>query len=470
MTQIVPVILCGGSGTRLWPLSRENYPKQFVDLGSGRTLFGDTIDRVLHLSERADPIVVCNEKHRFYASAELFKNNVRAKIILEPEGRNTAPGLALAALSAISDNPQALLLVLPADHSIENIDDFVRGVQQAIPSAESDNIVTFGIKPTRPETGFGYIQQGEPLDKGTFRVARFVEKPASDVAQEMLNQGGFFWNSGMFLMQAQVYLDELHSYASKIYGTCVSSWERRVTDKAFVRPDKDLFLSCPSDSIDYAVMEHTNRAAVVPLDTSWSDLGSWEAFYQTGMPDDQGNVLEGDVLTENVENCYCHTQNRLVAAIGLRDICIVETRDAVLVAPRAQSQDVKKIVQRLHDAERPEYREHPLVYRPWGSYETLALGARFQVKRIIVDPGAELSLQMHHHRAEHWVVVSGTAEVTNGEAVQLLSENQSTYIPVGTRHRLRNPGVIPLILIEIQSGSYLGEDDIVRFEDDYGRN
>lgn len=470
MPDITPVILCGGSGTRLWPLSRETYPKQFVDLGEGRTLFRATVQRALGVPGSTEPIIVCNEEHRFYVTAELFRCGTRGKILLEPAGRNTAPAIALAALALMRDGSDPLMLVLPSDHAIADEKPFFEGVERAAILAEKGQIVTFGIAPTEPETGFGYIEKGKPQGSEGFSVARFVEKPDQKTATAMLEQGGFFWNSGMFLMRASVYLEELKRFAPAIFEAASRAFEGCTEDGAFLRPDHDAFLASPADSIDYAVMEKTRLASVAPLNVRWSDLGSWEAFYQQGEPDSCGNVCSGDVMTENVEGCYLKAGHRLLAAIGLRDMVVVETQDSVLVAPRDQAQQVKVVVSRLQKAQRPEYRQHPLVYRPWGSYETLAMESRFQVKRIIVNPGAELSLQMHHHRAEHWVVVSGTAEVTNGDTVSLFSENQSTYIPVGTKHRLKNPGVIPLVLIEIQSGAYLGEDDIVRFADVYGRD
>ncbi len=473
MPNIAPVILCGGSGTRLWPLSRETYPKQFVDLGEGRTLFKDTLLRAQRIQESLEPVIVCNEAHRFYVTAALYECHARATILLEPAPRNTAPAIALAALALTSDRADPLMLVLPSDHAIGDENAFLKGVESAAFLAKQGHIVTFGITPQSPETGFGYIEQGETLGEtlgqGGFRVARFVEKPDAVTAQSMLDQGGFLWNSGMFLLRASIYLQELERFAPEMHAACCAAWQGRVADGAFCRPDTPAFLASPSDSIDYAVMEQTDHAAVVPLSTGWSDLGSWEAFYQAEQGDDNGNVCHGDIMTQDAENCYFNAQHRLVTAIGVRDLVVVETRDAVLVAPRERVQEVKSMVGRLQSARRTECKQHPLVYRPWGSYETLVMDGRFQVKRITVNPGAELSLQMHHHRAEHWVVVSGTAEVTNGNEARLYTENQSTYIPVGTRHRLKNPGVIPLVLIEIQSGAYLGEDDIVRFADVYGR-
>lgn len=469
MTEIVPVILCGGSGTRLWPLSREAYPKQFVDLGEGHTLFNDTLQRAAAVAPGVQPVIVCNKEHRFYVSAALCQHHIHGTVLLEPAPRNTAPAIALAALALCANGADPCMLVLPSDHAITNTEAFAAAVDKAATLAAAGHIVTFGITPTFPETGFGYIEQGEPLGDKGFTVAHFVEKPDQMKAQAMLDQGGFLWNSGMFLLRASTYLQELEQHAPAIAAACRTAWAEHANDGAFCRPGKNSFLSAPADSIDYAVMEHTDRAAVVPLATGWSDFGSWEAFYQAGQADAAGNVCNGDVLSQGTEGCYFNANHRLLAAIGVRDLVVVETRDAVLVAPREQSQDVKKIVCQLQGAGRPECKQHPLVYRPWGSYETLVLDSRFQVKRIIVNPGAELSLQMHHHRAEHWVVVSGTAEITNGEEVHLYTENQSTYIPVGAKHRLKNPGVIPLVLIEIQSGSYLGEDDIVRFADVYGR-
>lgn len=466
---VVPVILCGGSGTRLWPLSRESHPKQFVEMDNGHSLFRDTLRRALSASAAERPIIVCNEAYRFYVAAELFHEKLDADILLEPAARNTAPAVALAALSLKERGGDPLMCVLPSDHAIADTEAFCEALARAATLASQGLIVTFGIAPTGPEIGFGYLEQGDPLGRQGFAVARFVEKPDLSTAKAMLSQGGFWWNSGMFVMRASTYLTELEKLAPQIHMACSMSWKGRKQDGVFWRPDEDTFLTCPDDSMDYAVMERTSLAAMTTLSTAWSDLGSWEAFWQEGTKDEAGNVCVGDVFSRENRGCYFNARHRLLAAVGCEDLVVVESQDALLVAPRKRTQEVKQIVARLREEGRREYREHPLVHRPWGSYETLALGPRFQVKRIIVKPGAELSLQMHHHRAEHWVVVSGTAEVTNGKDVDIFTENQSTYIPVGSLHRLKNPGVIPLVLIEIQSGAYLGEDDIVRYEDVYGR-
>ncbi len=470
MTILRPVILCGGSGTRLWPLSRSSYPKQFMDLG-GHTLFGDTLDRAMRLPGSTSPLVVCNEEHRFFVAAALQTEKIKGEVLLEPDGRNTAPAIALAALSAVENGDDPFLLVLPSDHVLSPHQAFADAVEEACTCAAAGDIVTFGMKPSRPETGFGYILRGE-CRQGTagYSVARFVEKPDLARAEAMLAEGNCFWNSGMFLFRASSYLEELKRHAPAIFAACNEAWSCRRADLDFMRPARDIFLGCPSDSIDYAVMERTDKAVVVPLSAEWSDLGSWEAFYEVAEHDDQGNVCIGDTLAEDTENCYLHGTHRLVATLGVSNLVVVETSDSVLVADRSAAQHVKTLVAQLKQQGRSEAELHPLVYRPWGSYERLALGDRFQVKRIIVDPGSELPLQMHHHRAEHWVVVEGTAEITvNGETA-LYTENESVYIPLGAKHRLKNPGIVPLVVIEIQSGSYLGEDDIVRFDDKYGRN
>ncbi len=469
MSTLRSVVLCGGSGTRLWPLSRSLYPKQFMELG-GHTLYGDTVDRAAALPDSGAPLVVCNEEHRFYVAAALQQQGLKGAILLEPKGRNTAPAIALAAFAALSGGDDPLLLVLPSDHVLKPQAACAEAVARARAGAETGRIVTCATTPTAPETGFGYIRRGEELPSGGYAVARFVEKPDLAGAEAMLADGGHLWNSGMFLFRASVYLEELALRAPDIHAACRAAWDGHHADHDFIRPDADAFLSSPADSIDYAVMEKTDRAAVVPLTAEWSDLGSWEAFYEAAPHDGDGNVRVGDVFAEATENCYLHATNRLVATLGVSDLVVVETADSVLVADRRRTQDVKKVVEALRKRGRGEAENHPLVYRPWGSYETLAEGERFQVKRIVVRPGGQLSLQKHHHRAEHWVVVAGTAEITVGDEVRLYHEDQSTYIPLGTVHRLKNPGIIPLVIIEIQSGPYLGEDDIVRLEDSYGRS
>ncbi len=474
--QIRPVILCGGSGTRLWPLSRGLYPKQFMDLG-GSTLFSRTLERAAGLPGASAPLICCNAEHRFLAAAilqdALEKSGAGAlggaEILLEPMGRNTAPAVALAALAALADGEDPHLLVLSSDHVIEPAEKFYAAVDLALGASRQGGLVVFGVPPTRPETGFGYITQGKELAAGVHEVGRFVEKPSEDKARAMIAEGGCFWNSGMFMFRASLFLAELQKYAPDMHSACLQIWESRKKDLDFTRFDKEAFAACPENSLDYAVMEHTRHAAMVKLAANWSDLGSWEAFYDSAPHDGRGNALTGDVVELDSENCYLHATSRLLAAIGLKNISVVETPDAVLVLERGRGQDVKKLLAELKLRGRTETDTHLKVYRPWGSYETLALSERFQVKRIIVNPGATLSLQLHHHRAEHWVVVRGTAKVTVGEEARMLSEDMSTYIPLGNKHRLENPGRIPLELIEIQTGSYLGEDDIVRFEDTYGR-
>ncbi len=473
MSKLFPVILCGGSGVRLWPISRSTYPKQFMDI-CGRSLFDDTVMRAVNLPgsvEQAAPIILCNEEQRFLAAAALQAKNLTATIVLEPIARNTAPAIALAAFAAYEQAEDALMLVLPSDHKVEPQEAFAKAVQAAIACAKEGYLVTFGVVPLGPETGYGYICQGEGLKNNLpgQKVSRFVEKPNQASAKAMLAEGGYFWNSGMFLFKASIYLQELKQYAPEIYAQCQKAWQGRTKDLDFVRVAKQDFEKSPVNSIDYAVMEHTEFAAVVPLLAQWSDLGSWQAFYEAGQKDEAGNSSFGDVIVEDVQDSYIHSSSRLVAALGVRDLVLVETADAVLVADRKRSQDVKKIVEKLGLGGRVEKDEHVLTLRPWGSYQILAQGNAFKVKRIVVNPGASLSLQLHHHRAEHWVVVSGTAKVTVGEESMLLSEDQSTYISIGTVHRLENPGMIPLEIIEIQTGSYLGEDDIVRLEDNFGR-
>ncbi len=468
---LIPVLLSGGVGSRLWPLSRESFPKQFQDLTSDLSMLQETAARVDGLSDVAPPLVVCNEEHRFLV-AEQFRNEKRSAgaIILEPEGKNTAPAVALAALRAVQTDADAVLLVLPADHVIRQVEAFCEAVERGLPFAQDGQLVTFGIVPTSPETGYGYLKRGEELASNAFTLAQFVEKPDLATAEGYLDSGEYCWNSGMFLFSAQAYLDELGKYQPDMLAACREAMAATQTDIDFLRVDAKAFSACPSDSIDYAVMEHTDRAVMVSLECGWSDVGSWSALWDVADKDEQNNYLHGDVLVEDVKNSYLRSQDRLLAAVGVDNLVIVETPDAVMVADKNRVQDVKAIVNKLKAAGRDEAKHQYRVYRPWGSYESLVEGDQFQVKRIIVKPGERLSLQMHHHRAEHWVVVKGTAEVVRGEETMILSEDQSTYIPLGTKHRLSNPGVIPLELIEVQTGSYLGEDDIVRFEDVYGRS
>jgi len=468
---LVPVILSGGAGTRLWPLSRELYPKQLLRLVAERTMLQETVARTEGLPGLARPIVVCNENHRFMVAEQLRELGTAPQaIVLEPQGRNTAPAAAIAAL-LVSGGADAdpVLLVLPADHVITDVPAFQAAVAVGRVAAESGSLVTFGVVPDRTETGYGYIRRGAGPGPA-FSVAKFVEKPDSATARGYVESGEYYWNSGMFMFRASAYLAELGRYAPAMLAACRAALAAAGRDLDFLRLPAQEFASCPSDSIDYAVMERTNRAVVVPLAAGWSDVGSWAALADALPRDAEGNVTAGDVLTEDSSGCYLHSTSRLVAAVGLRDHVVVETKDAVLVAPRDRVQDVKELVAELKARGRYETSLHREVYRPWGSYDSIDSGDRFQVKRLIVNPGATLSLQLHHHRAEHWVVVTGTAKVTRGDEVFTLSENESTYIPIGARHRIENPGKIPLHIIEVQSGTYLGEDDIVRFEDRYGRD
>ncbi|MFA4122235.1 mannose-1-phosphate guanylyltransferase/mannose-6-phosphate isomerase [Xanthomonas perforans] len=465
MSDVLPIILSGGSGTRLWPLSRESYPKQFLPLVGDKSMLQSTWLRAAPVAGHA-PIVVANEEHRFMAAEQLQQLGVKpSAILLEPKGRNTAPAIAVAALEATRDGADPLLLVLPSDHVIQNEAAFQAAVTLAATAAEQGKLVTFGIKPTAPETGYGYIKAG--AGTGASAVERFVEKPDLATAQSYLASGEYYWNSGMFLFRASRYLEELRKFHPAIADACQKAWENGKRDADFTRLDKDAFAASPSDSIDYAVMEKTADAVVVPLDAGWNDVGSWSSLLDVSSQDAQGNAHHGDVIQLDCQNTYAYG-SRLIAMVGLEDVVVVETPDAVLVGHRDRIQEVKDVVSQIKTAGRSEATWHRKVYRPWGAYDSIDMGQRHQVKRITVKPGAVLSLQMHHHRAEHWIVVSGTAEVTRGEEV-LLTENQSTYIPLGVTHRLRNPGKLPLELIEVQSGSYLGEDDIVRFEDTYGR-
>ncbi|RRV12926.1 mannose-1-phosphate guanylyltransferase/mannose-6-phosphate isomerase [Stutzerimonas xanthomarina] len=467
---LLPVIMAGGSGSRLWPLSRQLNPKQFLALTDAQLSMLQSTIRRLDGLEVGLPRLICNEQHRFLAAEQLRQLGMeQTSILLEPVGRNTAPAIALAALQAMLDDDDPVLLVLAADHLIQDVDAFHSSIRAAMPFAIDGKLVTFGIVPTHAETGYGYIEKGRGLGEGGFAVSRFVEKPSLNIAEEYLASGDYFWNSGMFLFRASRYLDELECHHPAILAACRQALASGTQDMHFTWVDAAAFSACPEDSVDYAVMEKTDDAVMVPLDAGWSDIGSWAALWETSKKDAEGNVFKGDVLGQATRNSFVHADSRLVATVGVEDLVIVETKDAVLVAHKSQVQDVKKIVERIKADNRHEHLNHREVYRPWGMYDAIDSGHRYQVKRITVLPGAKLSVQMHHHRAEHWVVVSGTAKVTNGDKTYLVTENQSTYIPVGQVHALENPGVIPLELIEVQSGSYLGEDDIVRFEDQYGR-
>ena len=467
MTSIKTVIMAGGSGSRLWPLSRSLYPKQFHPLADSQTMLQATLSRVNGLSS-AQPMLICNEEHRFIAAEQIRQLGVSADILLEPVGRNTAPAIALAALTATAKGDDPLLLVLAADHVIQNHNEFREAVGRAQSLAESGKLVTFGIVASGPETGYGYIRRGSEQGAG-YAVAEFVEKPDLERAQSYVNSGEYYWNSGMFLFKASRFLDELEKFRPDILEACQAALTETVQDLDFVRINEHAFAACPDESVDYAVMEKTDSAVVVPLDAGWSDVGAWSSLWEVTDKDTSGNAVRGDVMTHNTEGCLIHSTNKLVATVGLKDVVIVETKDAVLVADKNQVQDVKKIVEQLKAEGRSEYQLHREVYRPWGKYDSIDSGERYQVKRITVKPGAKLSVQMHHHRAEHWIVVSGTATVRRDDEEMLVTENESVYLPVGSVHSLYNPGKIPLELIEVQSGAYLGEDDIVRFEDLYGR-
>jgi len=468
---IVPVVLSGGSGTRLWPLSRKNRPKQFLALIGDMTLFQQTVQRTRRLADAGAPVVVCSEDHRFTVAEQLQELGINgSSILLEPAARNTAPAIALAAMHALRTDPDAVLLILPADHLIGDQASFLDAVQRAAPLARDGWLVTFGIRPEAPETGFGYIKRAGTISADGFKVAQFVEKPNAETAAAYVASGDFDWNSGMFLFKASRYLEELQAHSPLISNATAEVFATATPDLDFVRFDKTAMVAVPDDSIDYAVMEKTQRAAVVPVSCRWSDIGSWSALWEASQKDSEGNATHGDVMLLDTTNSLVRTHDRhMVATIGLDDVVIIATPDATLVAARDKVQQVKQLVDKLGSEGRTEHLAHRQVHRPWGSYDSIDMGERFQVKRIVVKPGSVLSLQMHHHRAEHWIVVSGTAEVTCGEKVFLLAENQSTYIPLGVTHRLRNVGKVPLELIEVQSGSYLGEDDIVRFEDVYGR-
>ncbi|CUS47096.1 MAG: mannose-1-phosphate guanylyltransferase ManC [Idiomarinaceae bacterium HL-53] len=465
---ILPVIMAGGSGSRLWPLSRAAFPKQFLKLNGGGTMLQETLAR-LKGAEVGAPMVICNEEHRFLTAEQLRQvGQLDHNIILEPVGRNTAPAIALAAFCARQQEQDPLMLVLAADHVIKDTAAFQSAVEAATSHAVAGKLVTFGIVPTGPETGYGYIERGAESGDA-FAVARFVEKPNLETAEQYVNNGDFYWNSGMFMFKASRYLEELKAHRPDIYAACEAAIGDTSVDLDFIRVDRDAFMACPEDSIDYAVMEKTSDAVVVPLDAGWSDVGSWSSLWVVSDKDEKGNVHHGDVMAINSNNNYVFAETGLVATVGVDDVVVVQTKDAVLVTKKDQVQDVKKIVEELKAADRSEYKLHREVYRPWGKYDSVDAGARYQVKRITVKPGEKLSIQMHHHRAEHWVVVSGSANITIDDETNLVTENESVYIPIGAVHSLENPGKIPLELIEVQVGAYLGEDDIVRFEDRYGR-
>jgi mannose-1-phosphate guanylyltransferase / mannose-6-phosphate isomerase len=480
MESLIPVVLSGGSGTRLWPLSREKYPKQLLPLIDNDSLLQATVRRVEGLDgvKLKEALIVCNEEYRFIIAEQLRVMGKKSNILLEPVGRNTAPALTLAALAVTKDGEDPILLVMPADHVIADTARFQAVVQQGAALAAEGALITFGITPDAPETGYGYIQAGEPIghDQGAYRIARFVEKPDLATAQAYLDSGSYFWNSGLFMMRASIWLSAIRESRPEILAACRDAWDQGSVDGDFLRIGKEAFDKCPSDSIDYAVMERLTSdntslpaGVLLPLSAGWSDVGAWNSLWEVLPKDPLGNVSRGDVLLHDCRNMLVLSEHRLIACVGVKDMVVVETPDAILVAHMDETQHVKKVVDALKREGRSEGELHRKVFRPWGWYDGVDSGERFQVKRIVVKPGASLSLQMHHHRAEHWVVVRGTAQVTRGDSSYLVSENESTFIPLGTRHRLENPGCVALEMIEVQSGSYLGEDDIVRFQDIYGR-
>ncbi len=458
----IPVVMAGGSGSRLWPLSRSMFPKQFLALDNKHklTMLQATLDRVVDISAQ-NPIVITNENHRFIVAEQLREYGVDAKIILEPVGRNTAPAIALAAFEAIKNGQDPVLLVLAADHVILGKQAFQNSIRLALKQAEKGNLTTFGIVPTAPETGYGYIERGEDLSDGSYKVKQFIEKPKLEVAQQYLASGNYYWNSGCFMFKASRYLEELRKFSPEIYSACEKAQYKDIQNSDFIRVNKEEFEKCPDDSIDYAVMEKASDVTVIPLDAGWNDVGSWSALWEVSDKDSNGNVYFGDVITNNTENSYIYAPNKLVAAVGLKDIIVVETKDAVLVADKAKVQEVKQIVEQLKNDNRSEYREHREVYRSWGRSDAIDRGSRYKVNKITIKPGKAEEKQVHYNRAEHWIVVRGTAKVSRNEEVTLLKENQSIYISIGVSHKIENVGKIPLELIEVQSGSYLGDDDIL---------
>ncbi|WP_370559468.1 mannose-1-phosphate guanylyltransferase/mannose-6-phosphate isomerase [Edwardsiella tarda] len=469
---LLPVIMAGGTGSRLWPMSRELYPKQFLRLYGQRSMLQETVLRLDDVDAR-EPVVICNQEHRFLVAEQLRQiNKLSYNIILEPVGRNTAPAIALAALSAIENDDDPILLVLAADHIINNKSAFHQVIKSAFKFAMQGRLVTFGIVPTGAETGYGYIHRGQEEFLGeniAYQVSRFVEKPNKETAESYLASGEYYWNSGMFMFRAKKYLEELEKFRPDILESCKAAIRGCKDSDEFIKIDRDLFITCPDESVDYAVMEKTTDAVVVGLDADWSDVGSWSALWEVSPKDKKGNVLTGDTFMHNANNCYINTDEKLVAAIGVDNLVIINTKDAVLVVDKGQVQDVKKVVEYLKANHSSKYKRHREIYRPWGRCDVVVQTERFNVNRITVKPGAAFSMQMHHHRTEHWVVLSGTGEVTIKDQKFLLTENQSTFIPIGAQHRLENPGKIPLELLEIQSGSYLGDDDIIRIKDQYGR-
>ena len=468
---IIPLVLLGGSGTRLWPVSRRNHPKQFLNLTGDQTLLQATISRLDGIDGLVSSIVICNELHRFTTAEQLTEmNRELGDIILEPVGKNTAPAVAVGALRALQRYDDALLLVLPADHLIRDTAAFQEAIHTATHAAERGNLVTLGIVPHKPETGYGYIKRGEPVAEATYRVAEFVEKPDLVTAKSYVDTGEYFWNSGMFLFRASRFLQELEQFEPDMLRCCEAALDKAEHDLDFIRLDADTFTACPGNSIDYAVMEKTDNAVMVPLDAGWNDVGSWDALWEVEDKGENGNVVRGDVLTHDSNDCLIRAEHKLVSVVGVDNLVVIETKDAVLVAAKDKVQDVKSIVEQLRADARSEAELHREVYRPWGKYDGIDLGDRFQVKRITVKPGESTSVQMHHHRSEHWIIVKGVAEVTCDDKVFLCTENQAAYIPQGSKHRIANPGKVPMEMIEVQTGAYLGEDDIVRFEDQYGRS
>ncbi|MBD2804165.1 mannose-1-phosphate guanylyltransferase/mannose-6-phosphate isomerase [Xenorhabdus sp. ZM] len=464
---ILPVIMAGGSGSRLWPLSRSLYPKQFLSLISTSTMLQETVSRLRNI-KHSSPVFICNQEHRFVVAEQLRENKISHNgIILEPEGRNTAPAIALAALKAISNGDDPILLVLAADHAIEDELEFEKSVNEAIKHAKNGKLVTFGIIPSSPETGYGYIKRGDAISDMAFDVSSFIEKPNLEKANKYVNTGEYYWNSGIFLFKASVFLDALNNFRPDIYNNCFDAMNGSHIDLDFIRLNEESFINCSSESIDYAVMEKSNNTVVVSMDAKWNDIGSWSALWEISEKDINGNALRGDILIDNSHDSYIYSQSRLVAAVGVDNLIIVETKDAVLIADKNKTQNVKKIVEQLKSTNRAEYLQHREVFRPWGKHDTIAEGDRYHVKAVTVKPGEKTATQLHYHRAEHWIIVSGTAKVTRDNDVVLLTENESIYIPIGIPHAVENPGTVPLELIEVRSGTYLGEDDVIRIEE-YG--